>query len=89
MRLAVLAVLFVSGCSSPSPDRLAECFADAAYACVVAESKSDTPVIKCCGKCNGTGKVLSGDKLALVPCDCDPACSCKSGNKKCGPECSL
>lgn len=87
MRALVL-VLFVAGCGGLQPvpaDRLAECFADAAYACVAAESKVETSPAKCCGKCNGTGKVLSGDRLALVDCDCDPSCSCKK--KQCGPEC--
>jgi hypothetical protein len=91
VRLAVIVVLFAAGCGAPSPvppDRLAECFADAAYACVVAETKQDAAPAECCGKCNNTGKVLSGDRLALVDCDCDPSCPCKSGNKKqCGPEC--
>jgi hypothetical protein len=89
VRLAVIVVLFAAGCgSSVPPDRLAECFADAAYACVVAETKQDAAPAECCGKCNNTGKVLSGDRLALVDCDCDPSCPCKSGNKKqCGPEC--
>lgn len=87
---AVVLVLLVAGCGGPQPvsaDRLAECFADAAYACVVAESKaSPSPEQpECCGKCNGTGKVLSGDRLALVDCECDPSCPCKK--KQCGPEC--
>jgi hypothetical protein len=85
---ALVLVLLVAGCGGPQPvpaDRLAECFADAAYACVVAESKIEASPAKCCGKCNGTGKVLSGDRLALVDCDCEPSCPCKK--KQCGPEC--
>ena len=33
---------------------------------------------KCCGLCNGTGKVRTGDGLALVPCDCPDDCKCKA-----------
>lgn len=94
MRILLLLVL-LAGCS-PSPrnannERLAECFADAAYACVAGErEQAPEDPVKCCGKCGGTGRVLSGDRLALVPCDCDPACDCKKNNKGCTDgECKL
>lgn len=35
------------------------------------------PVVKCCGKCGGTGYVRTGDGLARVPCGCPDSCSCK------------
>lgn len=30
-------------------------------------------------KCNGTGKVRSGDGLAIVDCGCPDTCKCKEG----------
>lgn len=80
----ILVLVFLVGCGSPAQEidnaRLAACFADAAYECWVAENRQAAPEKKkCCGKCGGTGKVLSGDRLALVPCDCDPSCECKGG----------
>lgn len=94
MRATLFIAAAVVGCApavTPDADRLAEYFSQAAYECVAAESRpADPQPRKCCGKCNGTGKVLSGDRLALVPCECDPSCECKGGKGKCGKEgCSL
>jgi hypothetical protein len=88
--LLLLAAMTAAGCQ-PSPsgneERLAECFAQAAYECIAAEARQPPPPAKkCCGKCNGTGKVLSGDRLALVPCECDPSCECKGGKGLCAEE---
>jgi len=85
---AFVTMILLCGCVRDEPPRemLCECFAQAAYACAMAESASpdgESPEKPCCGQCNGTGKVLSGDKLALVDCECDPSCPCKS--KSCGP----
>lgn len=83
MRLILLAVL-IAGCGSPrSVDAtrvplLCECFSDAAYECIKAESRPVDEPEKCCGKCNGTGKVRSGDGLALVDCPCPETCPCKN-----------
>lgn len=85
MRAAILICLLAVGCR-PQDDRtslLCECFADAAYAAVKANTKADEDSSeKCCGKCNGTGKVRSGDGLAIVPCPCPDTCPCKSKGKK-------
>lgn len=54
-----------------------EVFVEAAFRCVIAESAEIPKPEKCCGKCNGTGKVLSGDGLALVDCGCPEDCPCK------------
>lgn len=37
--------------------------------------RPDTPK-QCCGRCNGTGKVRTGDGLSIVPCDCPENCKC-------------
>jgi hypothetical protein len=88
--LLVLTAAAVLGCRpAPHPDseRLAECFVQAAYECFAAEARQPPPPARrCCGKCNGTGRVLSGDRLALVPCECDPSCECKSGKGRCAEE---
>lgn len=95
MRLVTLVILAsaAAGCGGPAMprERLAECFAQAAYACYVAESRGggeSSPEKPCCGQCNGTGKVLSGDRLALVDCECDSSCPCKSKSCAPGKECA-
>jgi hypothetical protein len=79
----LVAVVLVAGCGSP-PDRmdlLCECFSNAAYeACKV--GKAPAPSV-CCGKCNNTGKVRSGDGLAIVDCPCPATCKCKCKDGKC------
>jgi hypothetical protein len=81
-----MAVVAFAGCSkSVDVDRiplLCECFSVAAYECIKAESRSVDEPEKCCGKCNGTGKVRSGDGLALVDCPCPPTCPCKNKGSK-------
>ena len=92
-RIAVIVALLAAGCGhsgdSIQRELLCECFAEAAYVCVVAESANpadeQSPEKPCCGECGGTGKVLSGDRLALVDCECDPSCPCKSGKSSCKP----
>ena len=92
----IFVFLTVCGCVSGGPppearERLAECFAEAAYRCVLAErsagtDEQDDSTKPCCGQCGGTGKVLSGDGLALVDCECDPSCECKQNPKSCNLE---
>jgi hypothetical protein len=82
IRLCLLVIL-IAGCGSPNTvatrvPLLCECFSEAAYECIKAESRSVDEPEKCCGKCNGTGKVRSGDGLALVDCPCPPTCPCKA-----------
>lgn len=83
MKRLLVAVVLVAGCGSP-PDRmdlLCECFANAAYeACKV--GKAPAPSV-CCGKCGNTGKVRSGDGLAIVDCPCPATCKCKCKDGKC------
>lgn len=60
---------------------LCECFAEAAYDVVRSQTLQPESATSCCGKCNGTGKVRSGDGLSIVPCPCPPTCKCKAGKK--------
>lgn len=83
MRHALLAIAVGSVIAGRSYQQdLCEMFSDAAFAVFVAES-ADRPVEpspapeKCEGECKGTGKVLSGDGLAMVDCDCPENCPCK------------
>lgn len=81
-RLAALVIL-ACGCSPRSEQALlCECFATAAYEAVRAESVQPEAEQTCCGKCNNTGKVRSGDGLSIVPCPCPPTCKCKQGGAK-------
>lgn len=91
MRSIFLALAFASLVAGRSYQQdLCEMFSDAGFAVVVTES-ADRPVEpepapeKCEGKCKGTGKVLSGDGLALVDCDCPDNCPCKT-NRSCDTE---
>lgn len=58
-----------------------------AFAPVEPPAPAPTPAAKCCGKCNGTGWVLSGDGIAKVPCPCPATCPCKKP-KAAAPVCT-
>lgn len=79
--ILVCSVMFLAGCNGqvsetrPNP-LLCECFANAAYEVLRAE-RGFRERAPCCGKCNGTGKVRSGDGISLVDCPCEPGCECK------------
>lgn len=88
MRVAVLLACLACGCSQKTEpmhmDILCECYATAAYEAYRAEllrAVPDEPQ-KCCGQCgkNGLppGKMLSGDRLSVVPCPCPDTCKCKA-----------
>lgn len=80
MRASLLLCLLLAGCrQEPSAWRplLCECFANAAYEAVRASRPKPDDTNTCCGKCNNTGKVRSGDGLAIVSCPCSEACPCK------------
>lgn len=89
MRLALIAALLVSlaGCEpqQKSPKEievLCECFVEATYQAYKTNRTPKEPEHVCCKQCgkNGLpkGKVLSGDKLKVVPCPCPSTCECKS-----------
>lgn len=79
MRAILLLCLLAAGCGHDDKRALlCECFATAAYEAVRAETRDETPQPQCCGKCNNTGKVRSGDGLAIVPCPCPDTCPCKA-----------
>lgn len=83
MRLAIVFfAIFMAGCGRIPQDQidlLCECFTKAAIEAVRArlERKPKPAPAGCCKECNGTGKVRSGDGLALVDCPCPPNCKCK------------
>ena len=87
MRTTVILLAVACGCgpmttaSRDDTALLCECFAAAAYDAVRAEMATPEAEQSCCGKCNGTGKVRSGDGLSIVPCPCPPTCKCKGGKK--------
>lgn len=79
MRTALLLVAstFLTGCESESTSlKVAECLSLAAYQMLERVSPV-SPVARCCGECNGTGLVRSGDGLEWVPCRCPDGCECK------------
>ena len=39
-------------------------------------------VQKCCGECDGTGMVWSGDRLKRIQCPCPPTCPCAKNRPK-------
>jgi hypothetical protein len=36
----------------------------------------------CCKECNNTGKVLSGDGISKVDCECPATCTCKAQRRQ-------
>lgn len=78
LAIAILAV----GCSGSVREAdiplLGECFSQAAYEAYRAEVLPSSKPQTCCGKCNNTGKVRSGDGLSIVPCPCPQTCKCKT-----------
>lgn len=84
--LIALAAVVLVGCDDIDASRiplLCECFSEAAYRCIRAEKLADDVHDgKCCGDCGGTGKVRSGDGLAIVDCPCPETCSCKQKKAK-------
>lgn len=54
----------------------------------LAFAHADVPVspspqpVKCCGKCNGTGMVWSGDGLQRLQCPCPATCPCAKNRPK-------
>lgn len=83
---AVLAAAFIAGCDTESASlRVVECFSLAAYETLSRNAApDDKPPTVCCGECNGTGLVRSGDKLEWVPCPCPDDCECKKKSCKDG-----
>ena len=45
-----------------------------------------SPSVKCCGKCNGTGMVSTGDGITRVWCSCPATCPCAKNRPK--PTCT-
>ena len=92
MRFALIAAMLMSltGCEprQKSPKEievLCECFAEATYrAYKTSRAPQKEPEQVCCKQCgkNGLprGKVLSGDKLKIVPCPCPNTCECKAAS---------
>ena len=88
MRLALIAAMLVSlaGCvreKSPKEiEVLCECFVEATYQAYRTSHTPKEPEHTCCKQCgkNGLprGKMLSGDKLRVVPCPCPDTCECKA-----------
>lgn len=91
MRNLVLAAALLAGCvaaAAPDCKPIASACVGLAFATLSTGTTppAPTPLAKCCGTCgkNGlpAGKVLSGDKLRIVPCGpttcgCPDNCACK------------
>lgn len=79
MRCLVVAVALLAGCSRIGAGGCAY----VGLALAASSKPGPSPVVpaKCCGKCNGTGRVKSGDGLAWVPCECPDTCSCKAASR--------
>lgn len=77
MRLAILLVL-AAGCSPAAapPRQTGPACVALAFASLAPRGPAPGPQ-KCCGKCNNTGKVRTGDGVAIVDCGCPADCSCK------------
>ncbi len=77
--LSVLLAM-TSGCErAPSSDMDAYAYVGLALAAIQTspDVAPDEPR-KCCGECNGTGRVKTGDGLSTVPCECPDSCPCKA-----------
>lgn len=88
-RAVLLSSIFLAGCASAQKSDLQPFVAVAgAYAMVeyraeptpAPEPASDKCAAGC--KCNGTGKELSGDGVALIGCRCPDSCKCKANVRK-------
>jgi hypothetical protein len=82
MRYMAILLALLCGCAEPQVPGAGGCgFVGLAIAVIQLQPTPapapDAPS-KCCAECNGTGKVRSGDGLALVPCECPPQCPCKA-----------
>lgn len=78
MRLAIATVVLLAGCSgnqSHVPTQVGPACVALSFASMVA---TDAPRGGCCQECGGTGKVRSGDGIAMVGCQCDESCPCKA-----------
>jgi hypothetical protein len=76
MRYALLLVIFL-GCARRDLAPVA-----AVYGTYGLLDYKQNIVVKECPpscKCNGTGKVRTGDGLAIVDCGCPSTCKCKEG----------
>ena len=65
---------------------MVQCMVQAAIAVNhVDHVKTDAPrpATACCTECKGTGKVLSGDDISKVDCECPATCKCKSRADSC------
>jgi hypothetical protein len=95
MRAAIaLALALVVGCAHRPPQQAdsrakAAACVGLAFASLGGKPAPPPPAAKCCGQCgkNGLerGKVLSGDRLKIVPCGpttcgCPADCACKKPN---------
>lgn len=76
MRYSLLLLLFL-GCAKRDLAPLA-----AVYGTYGLLDQKVVVIVKECPpncKCNGTGKVRTGDGLAVVDCGCPSTCKCKEG----------
>lgn len=53
-----------------------------AFAPAAVSPKPEPAPQKCCGACNGTGMVWTGDGLARVHCPCPSTCPCAKNRPK-------
>lgn len=85
MRLAVVALLAIAGCSPArtAGENLQPLVAAAGYYGVLSAAVGPTPAPTPSGcekgcRCNGTGEEKSGDGISLVSCRCPETCPCKA-----------
>ena len=85
MKIVLLSVVaLVAGCQpAVTPQQrelMVQCMVQAAIGVNHADHvKRDTPKpAGCCTECNNSGKVLSGDGISKVDCECPATCECKS-----------
>lgn len=78
MKYAVVALAFVCGCAAR--DLTPWAAAHGLYALIGHKSVQKECPPDC--RCGGTGKVRSGDGLAMVDCGCPSTCKCKGGHNE-------
>jgi hypothetical protein len=93
MKVLLLSIVaLAAGCqpavTSRQRELMVQCMVQAAIGVNhVDHVKRDTPKpAGCCKECNNTGKVLSGDGISKVDCECPATCTCKSKRGVC-PRC--
>lgn len=85
--LLIFVAVAVAGCApvaEPPPDAVGPACVGLAFATLEQVTPSPAPR-KCCGECGGTGKVRSGDGIALISCGCDAACKCQKPKQPAAP----